>query len=216
MHLPANSDGYHAIMRNDSLDRDRPARLTCIEWFDELDEQLILGVDVFEVRQTVRHISWYLDVLSVGPPDAIAPRWVESDRARRHALAGARVRPAARVVHFASVSRRACRRRGRVAPAAAPAPPAPPAPPAAAQPALCRAPRRRRRSLIDAPSYVEAGNTATSVAIISQMTLSKYAAAAAIAAMTAIAAPAGVAHAGEAGYLARSRRRLRLRRHPGE
>lgn len=35
------------------------------------------------------------------------------------------------------------------------------------------------------------------------MTLSKYAAAAAIATMTAIAAPAGVAHAGEAGYLAR-------------
>lgn len=75
MHLPANSDGYHAIMRNDSLDRDRPARLTCIEWFDELDEQLILGVDVFEVRQTVRHISWYLDVLSVRTPTR-SPRWV--------------------------------------------------------------------------------------------------------------------------------------------
>lgn len=74
MHLPANGDGHHAIVRNDTLSEKQPARLTCIEWFDELDEQLILGVDVFEVRQTVRHVSWYLDVLSVRPPTQ-SPRW---------------------------------------------------------------------------------------------------------------------------------------------
>ena len=62
--LTPNEDGHKMIVHTDTTTARLPARLGCWEWFDGQDAQLILGVDVFDVRYTGDDRREYLDVLA--------------------------------------------------------------------------------------------------------------------------------------------------------
>lgn len=72
--LHKNEDGHTLIVRTDSTSDHRDARLGCWEWFDGLDEQLILGVDVFRVNYAYDHGRDYVDVLAPDVPTR-SPAW---------------------------------------------------------------------------------------------------------------------------------------------
>lgn len=72
--LRKGPDGHELIVHTDSTTDIRAARLGCWEWFDGLDEQLILGVDVFRVTHAYENGSSYIDVLAVDVPTR-SPAW---------------------------------------------------------------------------------------------------------------------------------------------
>ncbi|QBI96743.1 hypothetical protein SEA_DARIONHA_56 [Mycobacterium phage Darionha] len=72
--LPRNEDGHELIFRTDATSDIHAARLGCWEWFDGLDEQLILGVDVFRVAHSYESGRSYIDVLAVDVPTR-SPAW---------------------------------------------------------------------------------------------------------------------------------------------
>ncbi|ANU79762.1 hypothetical protein BI023_gp56 [Mycobacterium phage Sneeze] len=72
--LVKNEDGHELIVRTDSTTDIHAARLGCWEWFDGLDEQLILGVDAFRVEHTFDGARSHIDVLALDVPTR-SPAW---------------------------------------------------------------------------------------------------------------------------------------------
>lgn len=65
-------DDHELIVRTDTTTPSKPARLGCWEWFDGLETQLILGVDVFRVELHY-DVAW-IYVLAVDVPTQ-SPAW---------------------------------------------------------------------------------------------------------------------------------------------
>lgn len=61
-------DDHQMIIRTDSTTDYREARLMCFEFWDGLDDQLIVGVDVFRVRYVSDGARSHIDVLALDVP----------------------------------------------------------------------------------------------------------------------------------------------------
>ncbi|AOT25735.1 hypothetical protein SEA_ZOMBIE_54 [Mycobacterium phage Zombie] len=92
--LPRNEDGHELIFRTDATSDIHAARLGCWEWFDGLDEQLILGVDVFRVAHSYLGIGATVYGRPANASDGIVksgPTWCHSLGSVRFRHAGDRV-----------------------------------------------------------------------------------------------------------------------------